>query len=264
MGSRNFIAIKKTRKSSKKQTKVKSPTEKDMKARKGEKFVRDNFVVWQYNYWCSSFSENGVDVWEFLRKYLDEWTDEQRADYVNSLDLIEEASDEFVEESNKWFESEIEKLKDVDRKTQSEILRSKPEYMDYKPCTENCNAMIFDIIAAKKGAVKTPFIEPEFACCNFCCESGYIVDFDKNEFYVLDSRMQFMFDKQVKYETCPLLYPLEKLYKNRMLYLVKKFKFVELLETKEKFLKVLEAYKKATKEKDTDWGNYEISDCEDD
>lgn len=261
MGERNLIAIKKKRQqSSKKQTKELT-TKKEIQDRKGEKFVRDNFVVWQYNHWRSSFSENGVDIWQFLRKYLDEWTDEQRAEYVNSLDSIQEAPKEFVKEANQWFERELGKLKDMDNETQTKIIKSKPEYMDYKSCRENCNAMIFDIIAAKKGDVKTPFIEPDFSCCNFCCESAYIVDFDKSEFYVLDSLI--CSPQVVRYTKCPLLYPLEKLYNNRMLYVVKKFKFVELPETKEKFLSVLKAYKKSTEEEDVDWWNYTISDSDD-
>lgn len=239
MGTRSFLAIKKQRKS-KCATEKSSDSSKSNQDSNALEYIRKNFLVWQYTQYDGFFQGIGVEVWTFLHKFINEWTDEQRVDYINSLDMIEEASEEFVDTAENWYSEEKDKYfdswSDTDRQYdfENEIQKTKKElFLEYVPCTVLCGSKIFDIIATQKGKVKTAFTSPTFPLDGIFCEYGYIVDFDKSELHVLHNKKGLQ---------CQLLDPLEQIYGRRGIGMVKTFKFVEFPETKEKFLNILDAY----------------------
>lgn len=241
MGTRSFLAIKKQRKS-KPSTTTKPSTEnassssassssltahqiemmKQMKQKdqKALEYVRENFVVWLYTQYDGGFHGHGLTIWEFLCKFINEWTDEQRTNYVNSLDLIEEASDEFIEKAKKWYH-------DNDGYLQA---KKDDHFNTYIPCTAYCGSKILDIIGTQKGDVKTVFTQPSWPLDGLYCEYGYIVDFDKSEVHMMHCGNG---------GACRLLKPVEEIYGYRGLHLVKTFKFDDLPKTVEDYFKCL-------------------------
>ena len=72
------------------------------KSRVAEEYVRENFVVWSSVRYDGGFRSEGVAIWEFLRKYVYEWSEEKRREYVSSLELVQEASKEFEKKARDW------------------------------------------------------------------------------------------------------------------------------------------------------------------
>lgn len=236
MNTHSFLAIKKQNRSNKQATKQSFKNAAD-------EYIRDNFVVWQYTQYDGFFEGHGVKIWEFLWKFVNEWTDEQRSDYVNNLDLIQEASDEFANKAEKWYNDE--RIRYLGSFLKASLKSSTPKEYDFKneitkngkfyeyvPGTIFCGSMIFDIIDTQKGHVKTTFTHSTWPLDAVFCEFGYIVDFDRSELHVMHNKTGYK---------CQLLEPLENFHGYRGLKLVKTFKFNRLPTTKEDFLGALNA-----------------------
>lgn len=223
MGTRNFIAIKKRRQQKQQKTQqntgVFSKTEKKL----AEAYVRENFVVWQYNQWDGYFKGQGLEIFKFLRKFLDKWSDEQRREYIDNLDFVQEWTEEDNHALKNWsYNSRIsdeENLKD-------------PKFLELMPASIDCGYFIFYILDIKKGQVKTSFADCDWPLNGMFCQYGYIVDFDKSELHVL-------FSNDGNFESCKLLEPLEEIYGKRGLVVSTTFKFSELPRTADEFVKIV-------------------------
>lgn len=191
-------------------------TENDLKA---NKYLRENFAIWQYNRENGCFADSGVQIWEFLHKFMNKWNNEQREDYITSLSLIQEATNEFTKKAFHWYT--YQKFHPEDK-------------LKYLPCTFYCQADIFEIIADLKGNVTTSFTSPDWPLNDIFCQYGYIVDFDESELHVL-----YLNDMIEPLKVCPLLRPIEEIYGKQGTLLARIFKFDELPETREKFLDIM-------------------------
>lgn len=255
MGTRSFIAIKKRRPTSQQQQqqsskqKLKeseassrensSPTPEkseydELKERyyKAYAYVRENFVVWQYNQLDGFFEFQGVGVFKFLRKFLDEWSDEQRREYIDNLDLIEECDDDLRKESDNWYKTKYSEIGGILDKCLMEVLADR-EFLEYMPICRECGYQIFEILAAKKGRVKTLFTGPNWPLDSVFCHFGYIVDFDESELHVL------FCNPESELSSCELLKPVEEIFGRRGLVLSTKFKFSELPRTEREFVEIV-------------------------
>lgn len=239
MSTSCLIAIKKQgygRPSSLKQSR-----ENDQMKKIANQYVRENFVVWSHAEYDGWFRSEGVAIWEFLRKFMDEWSDEKRREYVSSLDLIQEASEELVSKSASWTERLYRRS--VYTKPFEERIKI-PKFLEYMPCSSECGSMIFDIIEAKKGNVMTNTIDAREPFNLRDCEYAYIVDFDASEFHVMKSIYP-------PGRSSPLLSLLETIFKKQAISLIKKFKFSELPRTRDEFLESLRIAESELKSRDS-------------
>lgn len=249
MGTHSLIAIKKSRRQAKqrKTTTKQNPNNSDDKLkierdRRAEAYVRENFVLWQHNQYDGAFDFEGVGMFRFLRKFLDEWTEEQRREYIDNLDRIQEFPEELESELFRWnrrHSSDLEKYSTP----VSRYLRD-AEFLKYQPACSSCGSLIFEILDVKKGQVSTRFTEWDLPLDGVFCEYGYIVDFDENELHVL------FCNPESEFSSCELLKPLEEIYEKRGLVVSTKFKLSELPRTEREFIEVV--YNNAMNDNDDD------------
>lgn len=244
MGIKSLIAIKKRRKNFQPEEnpdpnsidfsrfndrKQLTDEEKKEQDRQSGAYVKENFVLWKYSGPDGNFEHEGVGVFKFLRKFLDEWTEEQRREYVDNLELIEVASHELCKRAENWIISDVSRFY---KKPLCEHMKN-PEFLEYKPIACNCSYLVFDILAAKKGKIKTWLTHWNWPFEGSNCEYGYIVDFDKDELHVLFCH------PDGEFTSCELLEPLEKIYDRRGLVLSTKFKFSELPQSEKEFVEIV-------------------------
>lgn len=192
----------------------------------GDRYIRENFAIWQENDWDDDFDSIGISIWTFLNRYRNEWSQEKRDEYLRSIDNIKEASITFQDKAEKW--AKLRKSSVLRRSECFEI--EEYEYLSYMPVLRQCKADIFRIIE-KKGKFK---LETKYANADWPCRFGgtndfaFLIDFNNEILYVLAD-----YDSG---SSCPLLQPIEKIYQKKTHLVAKKFKFDELPDTAEKFI----------------------------
>lgn len=200
---------------------------------RAEAYVRENFVVWQCNQFDGYFKGVGVRVYDFLRKFVYKWSEEQRQEYIDNLDKIQECSSEVEREARRYIRPEFIRIPFLLQPLSQRM--NNAEYVEHIAANGQCTYEIFELLSVKKGEIKMEYADWDFPIEYFReCSYGYIVDFDRGEFHVLSR------DASNGYTSSDLLYPLEQIYGRRCLYLVRKFKFSALPWCQSQFVDILE------------------------